>query len=85
MVGGRVSRYTGNGLVQSEKGSDFQFNKPQLVIPGVTVDPSKKFSWRIGEVWTAMFLQNSVIILIGNYHEKIYNFCCNRFINCPFG
>lgn len=43
-----ISGYTGNGLVQSEKGGDFQFNKPQLVIPGVTVDPSKKFSWRIG-------------------------------------
>ncbi|MFV5303178.1 RHS repeat-associated core domain-containing protein [Acinetobacter baumannii] len=43
-----VSGYTGNGLVQAEKGGDFQFNKPQLVIPGVTVDPSKKFSWRIG-------------------------------------
>lgn len=48
MVGGRVSRYTGNGLVQAEKGGDFQFTKPQLVISGITVDPSKNFSWRIG-------------------------------------
>lgn len=43
-----VSGFTGNGLVQAEKGGDLQVNKPQLVIPGITVDPSKKFSWKIG-------------------------------------
>ncbi|MFK8986542.1 RHS repeat-associated core domain-containing protein, partial [Acinetobacter seifertii] len=43
-----VSGFTGNGLTTQEGDGDIDFSGPKLIVPGLTVDPSQKFSWKIG-------------------------------------